>query len=87
MPVILEIGRLRKAAPSGIYVYCFLVKVRIQLQHSKFIIGHGTERREGAVGQCQKLGFFRRNFAAHLAQAVNQPGAAAGIVNTLGSLS
>ena len=63
------------------YTINLLVKIRVQLQLGKVLIGHRTELRKGAVGQLSQLRFLRRKLAAHLTQTVNQPGAAAGIVN------
>ena len=63
------------------YTINLLVKIRVQLQFGKLLIGHRTELRKGAVGQLSQLRFHRRKLAAHLTQADDQSAAAAGIVN------
>jgi len=63
------------------YTINLLVKIRVQLQLGKVLIGHHAELHKGAVGQLPQLGFLRGQLAAHLTQAVDQSGAAAGIVN------
>ena len=63
------------------YTINLLVKIRVQLQFGKLLISHRTELRKSAVGQFPQFRFLRRKLAAHLTQTVNQPSAAAGIVN------
>ena len=75
-------GTAYQAVPSGLYVCFLLVKIRVQLQLSKLGIAHGLEFLQGAVRQLPQLGFLRRKLAAHLRQSVDQPAAAAGVVDT-----
>ena len=58
-----------------------LIKIRVQFQFRKFIIRHGLELAKSAVGQLPQFRFLWRKLAAHLTQAVDQSGAATGIVN------
>lgn len=58
-----------------------LVKVRVQFQLGKLGVTHSPEFHQGAVRQFPQFRFFRRKLAAHLGQSVDQPGAAAGVVN------
>lgn len=59
-----------------------LVEIRVQLQVGKLGVTHNLEFSQGAVGQLPQLGFLRRKLTAHLRQSVDQPGAAAGVVDT-----
>ena len=68
------------ATPS-LRLWCLLIKIRVQLQLGKVLIGHRTELCKGTVGQLPQFRFLRRKLAAHLTQAVDQAGAAAGILN------
>src|SRR5699024_3599386 len=59
-----------------------LLKIWVQLQLGKLGVAHGPELHKDAVGQLPQLGFLRRKLAAHLGQSLDQPGAAAGVVDT-----
>ena len=61
---------------------CFLlVEIWVQLQFGKLGVVHSLEFTQGAVRQFPQLGFLRRKLTAHLRQSVDQPGAAAGVVD------
>ena len=64
------------------YEKLLLIKIREHLQLGKLGVAHSLELAQGAVRQFPQLGFLRRKLTAHLRQSVDQPGAAAGVVDT-----
>ena len=68
--------------PRWVLVWFLLVEIRVQLQLGKLGVAHSPELGEGAVRQLPQLGFLRRKLTAHLRQGFDQPGAAAGVVDT-----
>ena len=63
------------------YTINLLVKIRVQLQLGKVLIGHHAELHKGAVGQLPQLGFVLVKVSAHFGEGGDESLAVAGLVD------